>query len=69
MRAFIIVHFQEDQTKYPPSQTHMCIYIYIYVHIYIKRTDPRPQAGSCWMDDQLSLLWGCQFWEITPWKN
>lgn len=28
MWALVIAHFQEDQTKYQPSQTHMCVYIY-----------------------------------------
>lgn len=35
MRAFSIAHFQEDQTKYQLSQTHVCVCIYVCVCKYV----------------------------------
>lgn len=63
MWAFIIAHFQEDQTKYQPSQTHMCIYMYIYIK---KRSTPTSQQL-----DEISAVHTavCQFREIIHWKN
>lgn len=46
MWAVTVAHFQEDQTKYQPSQTHMCIYIYIYINIYKEKLHThKPAAG------------------------
>lgn len=60
MWALVIAHFQEDQTKYQPSQTHMCVYIY-----KAKSHTHSLQLG------EISAVHAvvCQFGEITPRKN
>lgn len=56
--ALIIAHFQEDQTKYQPSQT----------HIY---KDPHPKSQQLDEISEISAVYAaiCQFRESTPWKS
>lgn len=64
-RAFLIARFQEDQTKYQPSQIRMCIYMCVY--IYIKK---RPTPTSQQLDEISAVHTAvCQFGVITCWKN
>lgn len=65
MWAVTVAHFQEDQTKYQPSQTHMCIYIYILIYIK-KSSTPTSQQ----LDEESAVHTAvCQFGEITRWKT
>lgn len=70
--SLIIAHFQEDQTKYQPSQTHSHKYIdrYMSIYLYVCK-DPHPKSQQLDEISEISAVFAalCQFRESTPWKS